>query len=140
MITALDTNVLLDILIPNEAFYSGSLSAIETAAQNGLIVVCDYVYAELSQQFATQKECDRFLAENEIGVQPLTREAHFLAGRAWLDYRKRGGKRARILTDFLVAAHAQCQADRLLTRDQEFYSTFFPSLKAVDPTRHSRPR
>jgi len=91
MTTALDTNVLLDILIPNEAFFAASVSAIEASSYLGPLVVCDYVYAELCLQFATQKECDRFLDENEIGVQPLTRAAHFLAGRAWREYRRRGG-------------------------------------------------
>ena len=132
MITALDTNVLLDILIPNEAFFSASVSAIEASAYLGPLVVCDYVYAELCLQFATQKECDRCLGENESLWSRLP-GPRFSAGRVWREYRRRGGKRDRILPDFFVAAHAQKQADRLLTRDREFYSSLLPSLKVVNP-------
>jgi hypothetical protein len=84
-----------------------------------------------------QSDCDRFLQENDIRVESLTREASFLASRLWRSYRQAGGKRARILSDFLVGAHAQQQASRLLTRDRSFYREIFRSLALIDPT--SRP-
>lgn len=132
MITAIDTNVLLDILIPNESFYAASAEALQESA-TGLLVICDIVYAELCIHFANQHECDDFLESNEIRVQTLTREAHFFAGRVWREYRQRGGKRSRILPDFLIGAHAQKQAARLLSRDRGFYGELFPSLEILDP-------
>ena len=78
---------------------------------------------------------DEFLESNDIRVEPLTRKAHFLASRAWRMYRRSGGKRSRILTDFLIGAHAQEQATRLLSRDRGFYRELFPSLTVVDPAR-----
>jgi predicted nucleic acid-binding protein len=132
MITAIDTNVLLDILIPNEAFYEASAEALQEAA-TGSLVICDIVYAELCVHFRSQQETDAFLGSIEIRVQPLTRDAHFLASRAWRAYRKRGGKRGRILPDFLIGAHAQKQASQLLSRDRGFYRDLFPSLKVIDP-------
>jgi predicted nucleic acid-binding protein len=137
MTTAIDTNILLDLLIPNEAFYNASAAALEASAA-GLMVVCDLVYAELSVHFETQDECDEFLESNEIRVEPLTRRAHFLAGRAWRIYRRSGGKRSRIIADFLIGAHAQEQATRLLSRDRGFYRELFPSLTVVDPSRSPR--
>ena len=134
MTTAIDTNILLDLLIPNESFYSVSAVALEESAA-GLMVVCDIVYAELSVHFEDQAECDEFLESNDIRVEPLTRKAHFLASRAWRMYRRSGGKRSRILTDFLIGAHAQEQATRLLSRDRGFYRELFPSLTVVDPAR-----
>jgi predicted nucleic acid-binding protein len=133
MITAIDTNILLDILVPNEAFYEASASALQDAAGEGSLVISDIVYAELHIQFETQRECDAFLEDNEIRVQALAREAHFAASRAWRAYRKQGGKRTRILADFLIGAHAQEQATRLLTRDRGFYKKLFPSLDLRDP-------
>ena len=79
MITAVDTDILLDILVPNEQFYEGSAAALQEAAGEGSIVVSDIVYAELCIHFETQRECDAFLEGNDIRVQGLTREAHFVA-------------------------------------------------------------
>ena len=138
MITAIDTNVLLDILVPNEEFYEVSAAALQECASAGALVICDLVYAELCIHFADQRECDAFLEANEIRVQPLTREAHFLASQAWRTYRRQGGKRTRILADFLIGAHAQEQATRLLSRDRGFYQKLFPSLTLFDPTGTKR--
>jgi predicted nucleic acid-binding protein len=134
MITAIDTNILLDVLLPNENFCDDSVGALEDAATAGSLVVCDLVYAELCIHFSWQRECDAFLAGNEIRVEALSREAHFLASRAWRTYRKRGGQRTRILADFLIGAHAQTQATRLLSRDRGFYRKLFPSLDLLDPS------
>ena len=81
MITAIDTNVLLDVLAPNEKFCETSVAALEESANSGSLVVCDLVYAELCIHFFSQRECDGFLEGNEIRVEPLNKEAHFLAGR-----------------------------------------------------------
>jgi len=132
MITAIDTNVLLDILVPNERFFQASADALQESAA-GSLVICDMVYAELCVHFASRHECDEFLDSNEIRVHAVTREAHFLASRAWRKYREQGGKRTRILADFLIGAHAQKQAIRLLSRDRGFYRKLFPSLDLHDP-------
>ncbi|HEX4231651.1 MAG TPA: type II toxin-antitoxin system VapC family toxin [Bryobacteraceae bacterium] len=133
MITAVDTNVLRDILVPNEDFYDASAAALQDAASEGLLVICDIVYAELCIHFVDQRECDAFLESVEIRVQSLSREAHFLASRVWRTYRQQGGKRTRILTDFLIGAHAQKQAGRLLSRDRAFYRSLFPALSLRPP-------
>ena len=133
MITAIDTNALLDILVPDPEYFERSLQALEEAANAGSLVVCDLVYAELCVHFQHQTDCDQFLRQNDIRVEALTREASFLASRLWRTYRQEGGKRTRILTDFLVGAHAQVQASQLLTRDRGFYREIFRSLALVDP-------
>jgi predicted nucleic acid-binding protein len=134
MITAIDTNILLDVLVPNDKFCDASVGALENAAAGGSLVVCDLVYAELCIHFNTQSECDRFLQGNEIRVEALNNEAHFLASRVWRAYRKQGGQRARILADFLIGAHAHVQASRLVSRDRGFYRKLFPALSLIDPS------
>ena len=138
MITAIDTNALLDILVPDPEYFERSLQALEEAANAGSLVVCDLVYAELCVHFQHQTDCDQFLRENDIRVEALTREASFLASRLWRTYRQEGGKRTRILTDFLVGAHAQVQASQLLSRDRGFYREIFRSLALVDPVSPHR--
>ena len=101
-------------------------------------MVCDLVYAELCVHFDTQSECDEFLADNDIRIEPLAKASGFLASRAWRSYRKQGGKRTRILADFLIGAHAQLQASQLLSRDRGFYQSMFPSLQLSDPTSPQR--
>ena len=134
MITAVDTNILLDVLVPNEEFFEASANALQEAANEGSLVISDIVYAELCVHFETQKECDDFLESNDIRVQALTREASFLASRTWRTYRKQGGQRMQILADFLIGAHAQKQARCLLSRDRGFYRKLFPALKLHDPS------
>jgi predicted nucleic acid-binding protein len=75
MITAVDTNILLDILVPNKRFYEASANALEEAAGEGSIVISDIVYAELCIHFESQRECDAFLESNEPaeGLEPPTR-------------------------------------------------------------------
>jgi predicted nucleic acid-binding protein len=133
MITALDTNVLLDILLPNEKLYDASAGALEKAAIEGSVVICEVVYAELCAHFRTRRECDEFLLDTGIRIESLGRAACFLASRTWLTYRLHGGKRSRILPDFLIGAHAQLHAARLLSRDRGFYRESFPSLTLMDP-------
>ena len=134
MITALDTNVLLDILLANEKFVEISTQALEEAAAAGSLVVCDLVYAELCAHFRARQGCDEFLEENEIRIEALSRSASFLASQVWRSYRRQGGKRNRILADFLIGAHAQLQASCLLSRDRGFYRAMFPTLRLIDPT------
>lgn len=134
MITALDTNVLLDILLPNEKFFDRSRRGLEDAATAGSPVLCDSLDAELCVHFRPQRECDEFLEENAIRVESLSRAASFLAGRVWREYRRQGGKRDRILADFLIGAHAQLQASRVLSRDRGFYRRMFPSFELIDPS------
>lgn len=134
MITAIDTNVLLDILLPNEAFCDAAIEAVESSAVAGSLVICDLVYAELCVHFHEQRECDEFLAANEIRVEALSRAAHFAASRVWREYRRQGGSRVRILADILVGAHAALQANRLLSRDRGFYRKMFPRLTVLDPS------
>ncbi len=134
MITAIDTNILLDILLPNEKFCDASAAAMEDAAASGSLVVCDLVYAELCIHFPAQRDCDAFLDDSQIRVEPLSRAAHFTASRAWRAYRQQGGRRSHILADFLIGAHAQVQATRLLSRDRGFYRKLFPNLHLIDPS------
>jgi predicted nucleic acid-binding protein len=135
MITAVDTNILVDIIKGDQHFFHGAVEALRRASVNGAIVICDVVYAESCSAFATQAQCDDFLSSLDIQSESLDRKSCFLASQAWISYLKSGGKRLRILPDFLVAAHASNQADLLLTRDRGFFKSYFPKLQVVDPSK-----
>ncbi len=132
MISAIDTNILLDILRPNPAFAERSAALLTRSGREGPLVLCEIVHAELSAHFTRFEDLDRFLGEVGIRVEPMNRHAGHLAGRAWRLYRAAGGPRDRILSDFLIGAHAQVQSGRLLSRDRGFYRSYFPELVVVE--------
>lgn len=128
MITAIDTNILLDIFLPDNKFAKTSAALMRRTYDEGALIICEIVYAELAPQFADRRRLDRTLKTISVSLSPLNAEIAFLAGRKWAQYRKSGGKRRRIITDFLIGAHASASADRFLSRDRGFYNSYFPDL------------
>jgi len=136
VITAVDTSVLLDFLNHDTGFGIASLDALRSCAAEGPLLACDVVWAEIAGCFPSISSCRNALRELGIEFSPLQPETGFEAGLAWKAYRQRGGIRARVAADFLIGAHALCQADRLLTRDRGFYRAYFRRLSVVEPSVH----
>lgn len=135
MITAVDSSVLLDVLTAEPQFGPASLDALQRCVAEGGIIACDVVWAETSAAFATELDADRELAALGVRFSGVESRAAAAAGTAFRSYRSRGGPRDRVVADFLVGAHAQVQADRLLTRDRGFYRSYFSRLTIVDPAK-----
>ncbi len=131
MITAVDTNILLDIFLPDPVFGQSSLKSLETAYDQGALVICGVVYAELAPQFAERKLLDTSLSKIGIEVIPINNDSSYLAGRLWTKYRKKNKSRDRIISDFLIGSFAKLQADRFLTRDRGFYRNYFDGLNIL---------
>lgn len=129
MITAVDTNILLDVFLPDKKFASGSSELLKLAYDEGALVICDIVYAELVPQFEKRSMLDSTLSTISVSLSSIDKDVVFLAGERWKVYRKSGGKRKRIITDFLIGAHAMIKAERFLTRDRGFYKSYFPELR-----------
>jgi len=129
MITFVDTNILLDIFLPDPEFGESSANALETAFQSGSLVINEIVYAELAPQFDDRHTLDNILEGLGIRIVLIDKETTFAAGQLWKKYRAARGNKRRILADFLIGAHALNCANTLLTRDRGFYRQFFKGLK-----------
>ena len=131
MITAVDTNILLDVFLPDKRFASNSIELLKLAYDEGALIICDIVYAELVPQFEDRFILDSTLEKINVTLVSVNIDTAFLAGEKWSLYRKSGGKRERIISDFLIGAHAFIKAERFLTRDRGFYRSYFPELEIV---------
>jgi len=128
MITFVDTNVLLDVFLPDPQWGEKSSHALDQAYTDGSLVVNEIIYAELAPQFPEKKLLDQILKTLGIRVVLLDLESAYAAGTKWKKHLEAGGKRDRVLADFLIGAHAEKIAERLLTRDRGFYKKYFTTL------------
>ena len=128
-----DTNVLLDVVQSDPVWGDWSQHQLEATSLSGALAINAVVYAELSMAFERIEQLDRAVADAGLGLLALPREALFLAGKAFLDYRKRKGLRRGVLPDFFIGAHAAVANMPLLTRDASRYRTYFPTLELIAP-------
>ena len=133
MTLLVDTNVLIDVVQDEPEWAEWSLRQLRAQSQIHALVINPVVYAELSLSFSSLEALDKALALLELSVMDIPRPALFLAGKAFAQYRRRGGSKTQVLPDFFIGAHAAVMAWPLLTRDANRYRTYFPSLRVIAP-------
>ena len=106
------------------------MERLRKAYDDGAIVICEIVYAELAPAFPNRATLDRVLREINAATSPIDTQIAYEAGSRWQRYRQAGGPRKRIITDFLIGAHAISVAESFLTRDRGFFASYFPELSA----------
>jgi predicted nucleic acid-binding protein len=133
MTTLVDSNVILDVVTDDEAWGDWSARMLADAAQAGRLVINPLIYAEVSCGYQRIEDLDEAVPPEYFVREPLPWEAAFLAAKAFLSYRRRGGVRSAPLPGFYIGAHAALAGYTLLTRDARRYSTYFPKLRIVAP-------
>ena len=128
-----DSNVLLDVIAGDPSWAPWSSTALAAIADESVLVINPLIYAEVSIRYHTIEEVDSVLPPNLFRREDVPYEAAFLAGKAFIRYRERGGKRRSLLPDFLIGAHAAVAGYRMLTRDSRRYRTYFPKLDLIAP-------
>ena len=128
-----DSNVLLDVLSDDGPWLTWSETALAAAVEHSRLVINAVVYAEVSVGFESAERLDIELPPDAFVREPIPFEAAFLAGKAFVAYRRRGGLRRSPLPDFLIGAHAAVAGYALLTRDPARYKTYFPNLEIIAP-------
>ncbi len=128
-----DSNVILDIATEDKNWFQWSSEALANYAETHTLVINPIIYAEVSIGFDRIEDAEMVLPESYFRRDPIPWEAAFLAGKCFMAYRRRGGKRGSTLPDFFIGAHAAVAQIPLLTRDVSRYRTYFPKLNLIAP-------
>ena len=128
-----DSNILLDVMTEDRRWAGWSSSALAHAAETAPLIVNAVIYAEISVRFSRIEDLEAALPTTMFEREAIPFEAGFLAGKAFLSYRRKGGGKSAPLPDFFIGAHAAIAGHRLLTRDPRRYRTYFPRIEIISP-------
>lgn len=128
-----DTNVLIDILEDEPEWADWSIAQLRAQAKVHSLIINPIIYAELSLTFSKVEALDEAIENLGMTVLELSHPALFLAGKAFAQYRRQGGKANNVLADFFIGAHAAVLGCPLLTRDARRYQTYFPRVELITP-------
>ena len=128
-----DTNVLVDVLEDDPEWADWSIGQLRAQSQIHRLAINPVIYAELSLTFSAVEALDRTIDELGLTMIEIPRPALFLAGKAFVRYRRQGGKKENVLADFFIGAHAAVSRYPLLTRDTRRYSTYFSGVNLIAP-------
>ena len=129
-----DSNVLLDVLTEDKQWFPWSGRILEQYGEDHILVINPVIYAEVSIGFDRIEDLDAAMPETMLHRRAIPAEAAFLAGKCFVKYRRRGGRRRSTLPDFFIGAHAAVEKMTLVTRDTARYRTYFPKLKIIAPS------
>jgi predicted nucleic acid-binding protein len=129
----IDTNVIIDAADPDSEWYAWSAAQLMWATDNGQAYINPIIYAELSGYADSEAQIESILSDMLLERADLPWKAAFLAGRAFVAYRRNGGIRSAPLPDFYIGAHAQVAGLALLTRDAKRYRSYFPEVRLIAP-------
>ena len=126
-----DTNVLLDVVQDDPDWGDWSQQQLEAASLRGPLAINAVIFAELSLAYERIEDLDRVVRQTDLKEVAIPREALFLAGKAFLQYRRRRGGKSGVLPDFFIGAHAAVAGIPILTRDVRRYRTYFPTVELL---------
>jgi predicted nucleic acid-binding protein len=128
-----DTNVLIDIISNDPKWFAWSDAQLASASGLGLVIVNPIIVAEMTHAFASKTDLDLWLNPTVFERATLPYNACWIAGKAFLKYRKAGGTKTTAMPDFFIGAHAECEGLTIVTRDPARYRTYFPSVPLIVP-------
>lgn len=129
-----DTNVLVDVLENDPDWADWSIGQLRAQAKVRRLAINPIIYAELSLTFSTVEALDKTIEALGLVLIELPRPALFLAGKAFMRYRRQGGTKSNVLGDFFIGAHAAISCHPVLTRDTRRYAAYFPGVTLIAPS------
>lgn len=127
MRTALDSSVLIQ-LYRKQAGWEAWRDRLVAASSEGQLIISCVAFAEFSIAYPSLESALADLERLNIVYEPINPASACLAGQVFLKYRRTGGPRQHLIPDFLIAAHASIQADRLAALDRGYFRVYFPRL------------
>ena len=128
-----DSNIVLDVFLNDPKWADWSESKLDEYDQLGILYINSIVYSEISIGFKRIENLESAIAKAGLQMLQIPKEALFLAGKAYLKYKKRKGKKRTPLPDFFIGAQAAVQNLDLVTRDVSRYQSYFPTVKLITP-------
>ena len=128
-----DSNVLLDILLDDPDWADWSVTALANAGSNSILYINPIIYAEVSIGFNRIEQLESTLYQGGFQMLEIPKEALFLAGKVFLEYRRSRGTKRSPLPDFFIGAHAAVLGMALITRDRGRYGAYFPTVRIICP-------
>lgn len=128
-----DTNVLVDVLENDPEWADWSIAQLRAQSKVHRLIINPIIYSELSLTFSTFEALDQVLDDMELRMLDIPKPALFLAGKAFVQYRRSGGVKTNVLGDFFIGAHAAVSGMPVLTRDTRRYKSYFSSVRLVAP-------
>jgi len=130
-----DSNTILDILLDDPNWADWSENALADASQSSTLYINQIIYTEVSIAFEKIEELESALHNGGFQLLEIPKEALFLAGKAYLRYRRGKGTKQSPLPDFYIGAQAAVLGMDLITRDEGRYRTYFPTVRIICPER-----
>jgi predicted nucleic acid-binding protein len=134
-VVIVDTNVLVDVLEDEPDWADWSIGRMRELSKIHELAINPIIYAELSLTFDAVEDLDSVVSDLELRYLELPRPALFLAGKAFIRYRRQGGVKTSVLADFCIGAHAAVTGCPILTRDTRRYLGYFPTVDLIAPAR-----
>jgi hypothetical protein len=131
-----DSNVILDLILDDPNWADWSMASLSSAASNGMLCINPIIYTEISIGFERIETLEDILSQAGFLFIEIPREALFLAGKAFMSYRIKGGRKKVPLPDFYIGAHAAVSKIPLITRDVSRYGTYFPTVELIHPGKN----
>lgn len=128
-----DTNVLVDVLENDPEWADWSIGQLRAQSKVHRLAINPIIYSELSLTFSTVEALDRTVDDLGLTMIEIPKPALFLAGKAFVRYRRQGGTKSDVLADFFIGAHAVVSRYPLLTRDTRRYNSYFADVKLIAP-------
>jgi hypothetical protein len=128
-----DSSVLLDIFEDDRHWYAWSAATLNAYADAHHLCINPVIYSEISVGFKEIETLEKAVMACGLKLLEIPREALFLAGKAFLNYRRQKGNKLILLPDFFIGAHAAVIGTPLITRDVKRIRHYFPSVNIISP-------